>query len=376
MSLHPARTAAIIVSVTGMVVMAAACGSTSTKASTTTTASSSTGSATTTAGSSVSKKSSKVHLAFVYADTAENFAEEMALGAQAAAKTYGIHLDESAPSTADGSQEVQLFDSASQADPQGVAMETLDPDLFVRPLNQAQSTGVPLICVDTPPPAGAKVTLFIGNSNTELGEALGRALLPHIKSGTKGQIIIGTDTPGLPVLTLRNAGFEKVIHAARPGITFVNFDSTQEPSTNYDAWSAAVKAHPNAVAYVGPGSQDAASLAQIERQNHVHYLVGADDLDPTALEGVEDGLVTVLISPEHWLKGYIAVALLAEHALDHKALPTGWWNPGYIVVNSSNIKEIAARQATPATQAAWFAKEVAAELADPSRYIKPLADAN
>ena len=65
----------------------------------------------------------------------------------------------------------------------------------------------------------------------------------------------------------------------------MNFDSTQVPNTNLAAWQSAVNAHPNAVAYVGPGSQDAASMAEIEQHSGKHYLVGADDLDPTALQG-------------------------------------------------------------------------------------------
>ena len=86
-----------------------------------------------------------------------------------------------------------------------------------------------------------------------------------------------------------------------------------------------------------------------------------------------NGLVTALVSPEHWLKGYIAIDLLAQHALTGKALPAGWWNPGFLVVNSANIKEIQARQATAASRLAWFKKEVTAELANPSKYLKPMS---
>jgi ribose transport system substrate-binding protein len=189
----------------------------------------------------------------------------------------------------------------------------------------------------------------------------------------KGQIVIGTDTPGLPVLTARNQGFMQTVEKARPGVTFVNFDSTQEPSSNYSAWSSAVRAHPHAIAYVGPGSQDAASLYQIQKKTGKHYLVGADDLDPNSLAGVAQGYVQALVSPEHWLKGYIAVSLLAGHTLNGTKLPTGWWDPGALVVDSANIKQILARQKDAATRLAYFKKEVNAELADPSKYLKPMS---
>jgi ribose transport system substrate-binding protein len=358
--LRPRRRAAASMALagfTGVVTALAGCGSSGTSSS----------------SSSPAAKAKDTKIAFIYDTTDENFAQEMALGAAAAAKVTGISLTNAAPSTAVGAQQVSLFDSATQTSKNGIALATLFPDLFVRPLNTAQAAGIPLIAVDTPPPAGTKVTLFIGNDNVQLGQALATALLPKIPAGSKGQVLIGTDTPGLPVLTARNQGFEQTIHKARPGITFVNFNSTQVPSTNLAAWQSAVSAHPHAVAYVGPGSQDAASMAQIEQHSGKHYLVGADDLDPTALQGVAKGLVTALVSPEHWLKGYIAVDLLAQHALSGKKLPAGWWNPGFLVVDSKNIAQIEARQASAATRLAWFKKEVTAELADPQKYLKPMS---
>jgi ribose transport system substrate-binding protein len=312
-----------------------------------------------------------VHIAFVYDTTAENFAQEMSLGAAAAAKSTGVKLTNTAPATASGSQQVQLFQAALASSKNGIALATLFPDLFVHPFQQAVHDGIPTIAVDAPPAKGSGVTLFIGNDNYQLGVALADALLPKIPH-TSGQILIGTDTPGLPVLTARNQGFEDTVKKARPGVTFYNFNSTQEPSSNFSAWSSAVQAHPSALAYVGPGSQDAASLYQIQKKTGKHYVVGADDLDPNSLAGVAQGYVDALVSPEHWLKGYIAVSLLAAHA-QGKALPTGWWNPGYLVVDKSNIAKIMARQKSAGSRTAYFTPEAQQELANPSKYLKPLS---
>jgi ribose transport system substrate-binding protein len=330
-------------------------------------------------GSSGGSSAKTVHLAFIYPGTFANFAQEMALGAKAAADhTPGVHFTESAPANNDGNAQVQLFQTATQTSKDGMACMTLFPQLFIRPVQQATAENIPLIAVDVPPPAGTKVTTFVGNSNTQLGVSLGDQLLkqPSFDCSKGGQILIGTDTPGLPPLVARNNGFSQVMKAKCPKVQLINFDSKQTPTDNYNAWSAAVKAHPNALAFVGPGSEDATSMAQIERQTGKHYLVGADDLDPVALKAVKQGLVFALISPEHWLEGYIAMKLLAANAQQGKALPQGWWNPGFLVVNSSNIDKILARQATPATQYAYFKPIADAELADPSKYIKPLSDIN
>jgi ribose transport system substrate-binding protein len=333
-----------------------------------------TSSSTTSSKKSTSAKT--VKLAFVYPTTTTNFAQEMALGAKAAAAdTPGVQLTESAPADVDGPKEVQLFQAATRASTDGVAMMTLTPDLFLRPLQTAASANVPLVGVDTPPPKGALDTekLLIANSNVEIGQLLAKALLPKIPKNASGQILVGTDTPGLIVLEQRNQGFEQVIKQARPGIRFLVFDAKQSPTDNYNTWSAQVKAHPNAIAYVGPGSQAAVSLTRIQKQKgQKRLLVGADDLDPVALQGVKEGYVQALVSPEHWMKGYLAVKLMAQAAQTGKPLPEGLWNPGALIVDKKNIDEILQRQQSASTREAFFKPKVDAQLADQSKYLIPM----
>jgi ribose transport system substrate-binding protein len=317
-----------------------------------------------------------VSVAFVYPTTTTNFAQEMALGAKSAADdTPGVKLTESAPAEVNGPKQVQLFQAAARTSKDGVAMMTLTPDLFLRPLQTAASQNVPLVAVDVPPPKGAEsaVKLLIGNSNAEIGQDLAKALLPKIPAGAKGQILIGTDTPGLPVLEQRNQGFKEVMQKERPGVTFLVFDAKQSPTDNFNTWSSQVKAHPDALAYVGPGSQAAVSLSRIQRKSgQKKLLVGACDLDPVALQGVKDGYVEALISPEHWLKGYIAVKLMAQAARSGKPLPEGWWNSGALTVDAGNIDAIVTRQKDAASRASYFKDEVAKQLGDQGSYLGPM----
>jgi ribose transport system substrate-binding protein len=300
----------------------------------------------------------------------------MALGAKAAAQdTPGVNLTEAAPAQVDGPKQVQLFQAAARSSKDGVAMMTLTPDLFLRPLQTAAAQNVPLVAVDVPPPKGAEeaVKLLIGNSNVEIGQDLAKALLPKIPKDAKGEILIGTDTPGLPVLEQRNQGFKEVMRKERPGATFLVFDAKQSPTDNFNTWSAQVKAHPDALAYVGPGSQAAVSLSRIQRKSgQKKLLVGACDLDGVALQGVKDGYVEALISPEHWVKGYLAIKLMADAKQKGTKLAEGWWNSGALTVNKDNIDEIMARQKDPASRAAYFKDEVAKQLGDQSQYLQPM----
>jgi ribose transport system substrate-binding protein len=322
--------------------------------------------------------SKEAKLAFVYPTTTTNFAQEMALGAKAAADdTPGVQLTESAPANVDGPKQVQLFQAAARSSEDGVAMMTLTPELFIRPLQQAAQDGVPLVAIDVPPPAGTEeaVKLLIGNSNVEIGNDLAKALLPKIPKDAKGDVMIGTDTPGLPVLEQRNQGFMDVMKKERPGLKFIVFDAKQSPTDNFNTWSAQVKAHPDAIAYVGPGSQAAVSLSRIQRKPGAKkLLVGACDLDQVALEGVKDGYVEALISPEHWLKGYIAVKLMADAAQSGKPLQEGLWNPGALTVNADNIDDIIARQKDAASRSAYFKDVVQKQLDNPDQYLSPMPD--
>jgi ABC-type sugar transport system substrate-binding protein len=325
-------------------------------------------------GSAGAKKAAKdVTLAMITATTTQNAFQEMALGAKAAAASEGVKLNSAAPNGVNGPQEVQMFLAAMQTAKDGIATMTTTPDLFVRPFSEAVARGIPQISVDTPPPPGSKVDTFVGNDNVQVGRVLATAMLPRIPAAAKGEIVLGNPIPGLPVLDLRVQGIKQVLQKERPDIKLVGpLNTGPEPTQNFNAWTGIVKAHPNAIAFLDPGDQAVVSLARIQQQTGRKLLVGGADVDPVALQAVKDGRVYALADPEHWLKGYIAIALLARRARDGTALPKGWWNPGASLVTTKNVDEILQRQRSSSTRAAWYKATIDKQLADPSAYIKPL----
>lgn len=323
-------------------------------------------------------KAKTLHMAFVSADTTQNPFQEMAWGALAAAQKAGnVDLSETAPDGVNGPQEVNLFQSASVNNTDGIAIETVTPNLFVRPYNTATGAGVPVIAVDSAAPPGTKVNTFVGNSNTQVGEVLGRAFVSHVPQNATGDVVLGNDIPGLGVLDQRLAGVEEVIKRERPKLTILGpFNSGSDSAANYTDWLALVRAHPNAIGFLGVGSQDGISLPLVERQLHRKFLAGSCDIPLAALRYLQQGYLFALSSPEHWLKGYIAMSLLIDHARLGKSLPVGWWNPGTLLITQANVAAVIAREASNATRMAYFKSEVANELAHPAQFIKPLADAN
>jgi len=314
-----------------------------------------------------------VRLAMITASTTQNAFQEMVFGAKAAAAEEGVRLTSAAPTAVNGPQEVQLFQAAMQTAKDGIATMTTTPDLFARPFAQAVARGIPQVSVDTPPPPGSKVSTFVGNDNVEVGRVLATAMLARIPRDARGEIVLGNPIPGLPVLDQRIDGIRQVLRAQRPQVKLAGpFNTGPEPTQNYNAWTGIVKAHPDALAYLDPGDQAVVSLARIEQQTGRKLLVGGADVDPAALQAVKDGRVYALADPEHWLKGYIAIALLARRARDGTALPKGWWNPGAALITSRNVDEILGRQRSAKARTAWYKATVDRQLAQPDRYLRPL----
>jgi ribose transport system substrate-binding protein len=324
-------------------------------------------------GSAAKKDPQDVKLAMITATTTQNAFQEMDLGAQAAGSAEGISLKSAAPNGINGPQEVAMFQAATQTSKDGIATMTTTPDLFVRPFSRAVAQGIPQVSVDTPPPKGSNVTTFVGNDNVELGAMLATAMLDKIPEDATGELVLGNPIPGLPVLDLRVQGMQQVLQKERPKLKLVGpLNTGPEPTQNYQAWQGIVKAHPNAVAYIDPGDQAVVSLARIEKQTGKKLLVGGADVDPAALAAIKDGRAYALADPEHWLKGYIAISLLAKQAKDGKKMPEGWWNPGGAIITADNVDEIIARQKDNATRTQYYQSEVDKQLADPDSYLKPL----
>jgi ribose transport system substrate-binding protein len=365
--------------VTALVMLTvAACGSSSSSTTTTSTSSGGSASGGSTSTTATTSSAKTVHLAMIVADSTENAFQEMSNGAvSAAAHIPGVKLSTAAPAAVNPSQEVQMFQAAQQSSHDGIALMTVTPPAFVRPFSQAVAAGVPVVAVDAPGLPGSNVTTFVGNSNTEIGAGVANAMLAKIPSGATGTVVIGNPIPGLPLLQARINGFVSVLKAKRPGLKIAGpFNVGNEPTDNYNHWNSLLQKYPNGVAYFDPGDQGAISLARIEKTTGKKLLVGACDVDPAALDGVKNGYVYVLGDPHHFLKGYIAITLLAEHAQQGKPLPQGWFNPGFGLVTAANINQIIAREQNNATRYAYYKPILDQELANPSAYIKPLSQAN
>lgn len=319
-------------------------------------------------------KPGSVKLGIAYWDTRTYAFQLMVKGAKAvAASDKAIDLKSAAPAAGDPSKLLPLFQAMAQTQTNGVVLQTLAADPFYRPVLDTTNKGVPVIAIDAPPPANAGVSLFITNNNPALGASLAAEVLKSIPASATGEVVIGTNGPSVPPLQARVSGMTDWIKANRPNLTVVGPISTEgtsgTPAENYDAWNGIWQQHKNAVAYLAPGAQDAVSLALLEDKQGVKLNIGGMDLEPGAVSALKAGKITALVSPEHWLKGYIATKLLATHAEKGKSIPSGTWDTGGLVVNKTNIAAIAKRQSSDAAMLKALGPVGDKQIAQSSKYI-------
>jgi ABC-type sugar transport system substrate-binding protein len=327
-------------------------------------------------GSSSSGKSAgDVNLGLVTAGTTQNVFVQLNAGGKEAAKQAGVNLTEQAPPQINPEQEVQLFNGLVRKTKDGIAYMTTAPDVFAHPTKEASDAGIPLVAMDAAPLPTSGVTTYVGDDNIALGQAVATEVIKKIPADATGEVVLGVDIPGLPLLENRVKGMIEVLKKERPNVKIVGpLNAGAEPADNYNRTSAMVKAHPDALAFMQPGAQGAVSMQQITRQTGKHYLFGGCDVDPTSLLAVKTGAVLVLGDPWHWMKGYVATKLLADLAVDGKKIPEGWWDSGTGLVTSANVDEIIAREKDNDARYAYFKDEIAKQFANPP--VKPLTEAN
>jgi ABC-type sugar transport system substrate-binding protein len=319
----------------------------------------------------------KLAMGIAVANISLNFAHEMAEGATSAAQHDGnIDFQTVGPPNTDGPAEEKLFGNLVRTATDGVVLENLDPPIFTRPAADAVDAGVPVVALDTAPTDGSKVTFYVGNDNYELGAMLADELLKRLPAQPTGTVVVGVPNPGTPVLDSRAKGISDTLAAKAPGITVLGpFQTYSDPNQNLSAWQALVHANPTALAFLGVGDADSYDLAKIKRDENGQYLVAGADVDAKTLQEVKAGAAFVTVDPEHFLKGYVATALLIRSVREGTPLPAGWLHMPGLVVDQQNIDAIIARQTSPEAAYAYYKPQIDKILADPTSVLQPLADA-
>ncbi|TYB40040.1 sugar ABC transporter substrate-binding protein [Actinomadura chibensis] len=323
-------------------------------------------------------KSGKLKMGIAVANYSLNFAREMYEGATEASKQAGnIDFKVVGPPNTDGPAEQQLFQNLTVTHPDGIVLENLDPPIFTRPAAQAVQKGIPIVALDTAPTKGSKVDFYVGNDNYELGGQLAEATVKKLGADAKGTVVVGVPNPGTPVLDSRAKGIKDTFARLAPGIRVLGpFQTYSDPAQNYGAWQSQVNANPAALAFLGVGDADSYNLGRLKEQRKGKYLTAGFDVDPKTLEYIKKGTNFAGVDPEHYLKGYVATALMIKAVREKDGkLPKGWFKTPGLVMDSANIDEIIKRQQSVQNAFQWYKPQLDKLIATPDANIKPLGEA-
>lgn len=249
-------------------------------------------------------------------------------GAQQAATALKAQTGESveviysAPQTADVVQQNQIIDSALATQPDGLAIDLLDPSGNQASLEEAQSQNVPLVLFDSVPPEGMQIT-HIGSDFCEQAKIASRRLV-EILDG-EGEVAIMMGVPTAPNHSIR-AECHRQVFAEHPGIKVVaeGIDNDSIEIAQQQA-AAIMQANPNLKGWV---ASDAAgpigigqAIVEAGKQDQV-TLVGLDNL-PEMIEMIRNGVADSSSASQPELQGYWSVMMLWAQA-------TGAPVPGYV----------------------------------------------
>ena len=305
-------------------------------------------------------QSKKVKLGFVYWETKTDAFVQMANGGKAVeASDPLVEVQIAAPDTGDPQRQASIFGPIAQTQKDGVVLQSLASGPLTRPVMEALKSGIPVVAIDAPPPDGAGVGLFITADNIGIGAQLAEKVLALVPAAAKGSVLIGNTGVGVPPLDMRAQGMIKKIKELRPDLKIVGPVATNGLSATsaevYSAWEALLRANPDAVAVLAPSAQDATAWGLLAKRAGFKLPAGGFDLEAGNLQAVKDGSVAYVMSPNHFLAGYLATRALADAALGKRKLIQGLMLVPGELVSAQNIDAIIARQAS--------AKAVAAALA-------------
>jgi ABC-type sugar transport system substrate-binding protein len=315
-----------------------------------------------------------IELGFVYWETKTDAFVQMANGGLAvAALDPRVHVQTAAPDSGDPQKQVALFGPIAQTQVDGIVLQSLSSGPLTRPVMDAVAAGIPVVAIDAPPPEGSGVGLFVTADNIGLGAQLAEKVLALVPTDAKGSVIVGSTGVGVPPLDMRVQGMLAKIAELRPDLKIVGPVATNGVSATsaevFAAWDGLLAANPDAVAVLAPSAQDATAWGLLGARKGFKLPSGGFDLEAGNLQAVKDGHVAYVVSPGHWLAGYIATRALANAKESGQPLIQGLLLVPGEIVDASNVDAVIERQSSAEKVAAALAPVGDDVLAHPDAHI-------
>jgi ribose transport system substrate-binding protein len=322
------------------------------------------------------KTTNNPRVAMVIGLTSNAFMKTVGDGAKdGVAAVPGAKLTFTGPPAPDPTTETKMFRDILATKPAGVAVMPLQASLWTRTLKDASGTGIPLVAFNEAPAQPSPVQTFVGINDREAADGLLEKLQQKIGADAKGAIVLGNCIPGVATLDFRIKAYKEGIARLFPNASVKGpIQTGTEPRANFDAWTKAMAANRDALAFIGNCDSDGPGLVKAKQEMKVKGELLTFDIDLEALRGIKAGTMLAALGEAPYVRGYISMRLLADAAKTGKPLPKGFVNIKGEIITSENVDATLAREASPAAMAAAYKPYLDKFFQDPAAQIEPLTN--
>ncbi len=301
-----------------------------------------------------------------------DFSQVIKRGAEDAGKALDVDVEVVGPPAAQATDAIGMFEGMVQKKKDGLVVIPMPGDVWVKPIKEASSAGIPVLTANITS-AGSASEAWFGQDEYQSGVVLATELRKMLAADGKksGKVLAGICAPGVAVLEERYKGFTKGMEGSGFTVTDPK-DVGVENTKNYSAWENQTTANSDIVAAVGLCSMDIPNLAKVRTRSKAKWLVGGYDLNAETLDALKAGTTQISLGQHPYLQGYLPVLAMVQHLRDKKPLPKGWVDVGTEIVTKANVDSLVPRETDRAAETKWYADYIAKNFTDLGSLAKPL----
>lgn len=312
-----------------------------------------------------------VRISLVLPATGTQFGDRLRYGAEAAAALFDgrVKLQVTGPAQIDPNEQVRSFQNEVLSGPDAIIVGAIPAPLFAEPARLAESQDVKVGWFVVPPTSDVDRALFVGNDDYEMGRTVGNLLADRIRArkgdNPSGVVVPGICVPGLTNLEARLAGVREVLNKRLPKVTVATTIKTgNDRSETYAAWDQAIQSNPEALAFYDSCEPGVISLTKLKEDDNLDFDLVVWDMPGEVLDGVDAGTISAVVSPSHFIAGYLSVYVIAKALLEDRPVPEGWLRTPELVIDQSNVKDFMTAESSASAMLSFFQKDIDKILSD------------
>ncbi len=278
----------------------------------------------------------QLEITLIYHDTAIEFGQVIKLGAEAAAKKYGVKLNWVGPIGINVDEQVNFIENAITTEVDGLGISNVNAEALNPMINKAIEAGIPTVTFNSEAP-GSKRLAFYGQDLKESGYVQGKILADFMNG--KGKVIIVSGDTSASWSQDRESGVRKALKEF-PEIEVVQVVSTGwEDQQMYAAIENALLANPDlkGIASLGAPTTMATGRALLRNNRFDQVMHVGHDFMPETLDNIAAGATKATLSQNPYMQGYLPVENLVKYIKNGDKIKS--IDTGILRCDSTNVQE-------------------------------------